>query len=68
MLIKRIKGNGIQADKKDAAKYFIIGADKGHTKAMFNYGLMLYDGDGIQVDNEEAVQYYKKAADKGRSN
>lgn len=57
MLIKRIKGNGIQADKKEAAKYFKIDADKGNLNAMNNYGIMLKKGDGIKSDKKEAAKY-----------
>lgn len=59
MLIKRIKGNGIQADKKEAAKYFKIGADKRNLNAMNNYGIMLKKGDGIKSDKTEAAKYIK---------
>lgn len=60
MLIKRIKGNGIQADKKEAAKYFKIGADKGNLNAMNNYGIMLKKGDGIKSDKKKLQNISKR--------
>lgn len=52
-------------NKKEAAKYFKSGAEKGDEKCMFHYANALWNGEGCSMDKEEAVKYYKMAADKG---
>ena len=52
-------------DKKEAAKYYKIAADKVDINAMNNYANMLRDGKGCSIDLEEAFRYYKMSADLG---
>lgn len=59
-----ILGIDVPVDKKKAAKYCKIAADKGHPKAMNNYATMLSNGDGIPIDTKTAAQYYKMSAEK----
>ncbi len=59
------KGEGIPVDKKEAAKYIKMAANKGSINAMRNYGYMLENGEGVLMDKEEAVKYYKMATDRG---
>ena len=58
-------GRGVPADMEEAGRYCKLAADKGHTRAMFNYGKMLSEGRGVPVNETEACRYYKMAADKG---
>lgn len=59
------QGDGIPVDKKEAAKYFKMAADKGYSGAMFFYAEMLERGDGIPSDMKESHKYYQMAADNG---
>lgn len=52
-------------DKKTAAKYYKMAADKGDSNSMYCYGDMLFTGDGIPANKKEAAKYLKKAADNG---
>lgn len=58
-------GNGVSVDKKKAAEYCKMAADKGSISAMKNYGNMLYNGDAIAANKIESVRYFKMAADCG---
>ena len=60
------KKDGSNEDKKIAAKYFKMSADKCESLAVSFYVDMLYSGDGIPVDEKEAARYIKMEADKGR--
>ena len=48
-------GEGIQINKKEAAKYFKIATDECDTQK----------GDGISMNKEDAEKYLKMAADEG---
>ena len=41
-------------NKKEAAKYYKMAADKGNDDGMFNYALMLSNGEGIDTNKKEA--------------
>ncbi|KAK8876526.1 hypothetical protein M9Y10_006742 [Tritrichomonas musculus] len=58
-------GEGCPVNKKEAAKYFKMGADRGSPICMSSYAVMLFNGDGIDEDKEEAIKYLKLAADYG---
>ena len=59
--------NGTEIDLNKAVYNCKLAADKGHVKAMFNYGLLLNDGKSVIVDKKEAARYMKLAADRGHS-
>lgn len=40
-------------------------ADKGHVKANFRYGKILYEGEGAKINIKESLKYFKFAADNG---
>ncbi|KAK8865032.1 Chitin synthase 4 [Tritrichomonas musculus] len=42
-----------------------MAADKGHAKAMYAYGVMLYKGISVPINETEASRYFKMASDKG---
>ncbi|KAK8898360.1 hypothetical protein M9Y10_000645 [Tritrichomonas musculus] len=63
-------GNGISINKKEAAHYYKMSADKGFHRAMHNYSLLLIHEagkEGFENKEEEAVRYCKMAIDKGFS-
>lgn len=55
-------GQGIPQDKKEAAKYYKMAADRGNAGSMKVYGRMLEKGDGIPQDKEAATKYYQMAS------
>lgn len=56
-----LEGDGVPADKKDAAKLFKIASDRGMNDASFQYSMIMYE----EGNKEEAAQYFKKTADRG---
>ena len=45
-------GDGISMNKKEAARYFKMAADKGQENAILNYATILKDGDGIAMNKQ----------------
>lgn len=62
------KGDGIDMDKAEAAKYFKMAADKGNSDAMHIYGDILFIGDGVEIDRSKAIDYLRKSVQKGNFN
>lgn len=65
MLTFADNGDGIEENKKEAANYFKIAANKGNTEAITKYASILEKGDGIEADKAESNKYYRTAIDKG---
>ena len=63
--LKFFNGDGCDVDKKEAARYFQMAADKGHEESMYRYAMMLFDSDEIDIDKNKAAQYFEMAADEG---
>ena len=58
---------GVSVNKKEAARYFKIAADKGSDRAMFNYSTILMhskNDDEFRDMKEDAVRYCKMSVDK----
>ncbi|KAK8837512.1 hypothetical protein M9Y10_036510 [Tritrichomonas musculus] len=47
-------GEGIKPNKKEAARYFKLAADKGKANCAYYNGLMNYDGIEIPINKKEA--------------
>ena len=45
-------GDGVPQDEKEALRWYLMGAQKGHSKAQFNLAVMLEEGRG-QVTAEQ---------------
>lgn len=58
-------GDGIPADKAEAAKWYRQAADKGHDYAQSNLGMLYDKGQGVAKDSVEAVKLYRLAAEAG---
>lgn len=56
-------GNEVAFDKKEAANFFQITANKNDINSMINYANMLIRGDYIPINKQEAICYYKRAID-----
>jgi TPR repeat protein len=53
---------GTEVDKEEAFELYKIAAEKGHSKAQNNLGLLYENGEGTDSDLEKA--WYKQAADR----
>lgn len=58
-------GKGVPQNKKEAAYYYKLAADKGDAVSASNYATMNFIGDGIPKNITEAVKYTKVASDLG---
>ena len=59
------EGRGVPRDAKEAARWYRIGAEQGHTEAQFFLGVALDRGSGVPQNKAEAAQWYERAADAG---
>lgn len=58
-----IHGEGVNVDKREAARYLKVAADNGDVDACCKLGKMLFKGDGIRSDLRGAVHYFNAAFD-----
>ena len=58
-------GDGIEVNKKEAAKYFKASSEKGNINSMYYYAKILFEQNETISKIEEAVYYIKTSADKG---
>ena len=70
-LVAQDFGKGLAAaqsgDFSTALKEWLLLAQKGHTNAQYNLGVMYDEGHGVLQDNVEAVKWYQLAAEKGNT-
>src|SRR3972149_5714594 len=57
----------VDADKKEAVKWFLESADQGSANVRYVLGLMYYKGEGVAQDYKEAVRWWRKAAEQGHA-
>ncbi len=57
------KGDGVNQDLQQAAKWYQKLADKEVADAQLTLGLMYIRGDGVQQDNKEAIKWLTRAAE-----
>ena len=50
---------GVPWDSKEAAKWYRLAAEQGHTKAQIMLGHMYARGEGVPEDYQEAVKWYQ---------
>jgi TPR repeat protein len=62
------RGLGIQADPKEAAKWYLLASRGGHERAMMALGDMYWKGEGVSVDRPAAYYYFLLAYRKGVAN
>lgn len=55
-------GTGVTQDFKEAAKWYLLAAEKGDTDSQKSVAGMYENGSGITKDVEEALKWYRKAA------
>src|SRR3972149_9665269 len=58
----------VDADKKEAVKWFLESADQGSANVRYVLGLMYYEGyQNVPQDYKEAANWYRKAAEQGKA-
>ena len=62
------KGQGVDINLKEAAKWYLKAANQGYTEAQYNIGAMLYEGKGVEQNYKEAFNWFLKAANSGNVN
>lgn len=56
---------GFPKSEKEAVRWYIRAAEKGHAGAQVNLGVLYRTGQGVPQSNVEAAKWYRKAADQG---
>ncbi len=59
------KGEGVNKDPAEAAKWYRKAAEQGDAGAQYNLGGCYYNGYGVDKDHAEALKWYRKAAEQG---
>lgn len=59
------KGQELDQDYKEAAKWLRLAADQGHPQAQYNLGMMYDSGQGVALDHAEAARWYRLSANRG---
>ena len=58
------KGNGIECDKNQAARYFKKAADMNHAKSMYKYASMLLNGEVNEYEDKSELHFYDSLANR----
>jgi len=59
------KGEGVQQNYAEAAKWYRKAAEQGYAKAQYDLGVMFQHGQGVRQNYDEAVKWYHRAAEQG---
>jgi hypothetical protein len=57
-----------QADRAEAAKWYLKASEKDNARAELSLGNMYANGQGVAQDDTEAAKWYRKAAEQGDQN
>jgi TPR repeat protein len=63
-----MKGEGVDRNPAEAARWWREAADQGLSQAQFNLGVLYEQGQGVKVDYSEAAKWYELAAAQGDRN
>ncbi len=58
-------GNGVTPSYTEAAKWYRLAAEKGHSCAQYNMGCCYWNGRGVTKSRTTAISWWKKAAAQG---
>jgi TPR repeat protein len=58
-----LRGEGVDANLNEAARYYKLAADQDYPEGHLNYGICLSLGDGVEPNMVEAGRYYKLTVD-----
>lgn len=59
------KGEGVEQDRREAARWFGLAADAGNAEAMCNLGYIKAHGMGVRCDIPGAMELYERSAERG---
>ena len=59
------KGQGVEEDYKEAAKWYLKSAEQGHAGSQVAIAELYEAGQGVTQDNTEAAKWFRKAAEQG---
>jgi TPR repeat protein len=62
-----LEGDGVQQSYVEAASWFLLAAELGHSEAQHNLALMYENGQGVSQDYFEAARWYDLAAEQGNA-
>lgn len=62
---KYASGTGVATNYKLAWEWYLKAAEKKHSGAMNNLGVMCEHGNGVPIDYKKAMEWYRKAAELG---
>ena len=62
------KGDGVDKDSAESAKWFRKAAEQGDDQAQYNLGVMYAHGNGVPNDDTEAANWFRRAAEQGSAN
>ena len=65
--VRYTDGNGVQADRAEAAKWYKLAADRGFAPAQYRLGNMYEKANGVERNLAEAKRYYEMAARQGNA-
>ncbi len=65
--VRYTDGNGVQADRAEAAKWYKLAADRGFAPAQYRLGNMYEKANGVERNLPEAKRYYEMAARQGNA-
>ena len=58
-------GTLVERDLKEAAKWWLRAAERGHPEALHNLGVIHYRGEGVARNYKKAADFHRRAAEKG---
>lgn len=59
------KGEGVEKDTEEAAKWYRKAAEQGHAAAQKSLGVMYIEGRGVEKDEAAGIDWLQKAAEQG---
>lgn len=59
------KGERVEINKEDAAKYYKMSSDLGNENATFKYAVLLLKGEGVKAVIKQALMYLQMLAENG---
>lgn len=61
------RGEGVDADNTEAARWYGLAADQGYAPSKINLARLYYTGDGVAHDHEAAARLAEQAAKSGNT-
>ena len=55
-------GNGVPQDYTEAAKWYTMSAEQGHSYAQYCLGLMYFNGNGVPQDDTESAKWTRNGS------